>query len=202
MPSLKSASEMFQSTHPRRVWLYLRANYHHYHVSIHTPTQGVTLFYFLRRICIFVSIHTPTQGVTKSKWRNGWRCLVSIHTPTQGVTLPCSALQNTLSFQSTHPRRVWHPFLILSLPVSLFQSTHPRRVWHLNLCKADNAVSFNPHTHAGCDSNILYIVCSDFVSIHTPTQGVTPPFLKPVLPCCFNPHTHAGCDSVALPVSI
>ena len=34
-------------------------------------------------------------------------------------------------------------------------------------------MSFNPHTHAGCDE--LYDIVCDWlsVSIHTPTQGVT-----------------------------
>ena len=34
-----------------------------------------------------VSIHTPTQGVTVAKVFGGYMCFVSIHTPTQGVTL-------------------------------------------------------------------------------------------------------------------
>ncbi len=33
--------------------------------------------------------------------------------------------------------------------------------------------SFNPHTHAGCDSEDLYSETGVKVSIHTPTQGVT-----------------------------
>ena len=36
---------------------------------------------------LVISIHTPTQGVTL-KWRSYWRFLrISIHTPTQGVTI-------------------------------------------------------------------------------------------------------------------
>ncbi len=34
-------------------------------------------------------------------------------------------------------------------------------------------MSFNPHTHAGCDC------CQGFWRLHV---------------LCFNPHTHAGCD--------
>ena len=81
--------------------------------------------------------------------------------------------------------------------------------------------SFNPHTHAGCDSDFLWcLVLSVYVSIHTPTQGVTqtpnneyvlayvsihtptqgvtkePDTVRPGL-FCFNPHTHAGCDSIS-----
>ena len=78
--------------------------------------------------------------------------------------------------------------------------------------------SFNPHTHAGCDSIFLLFGVeiglfqsthprrvwhtlsmshhrTTGVSIHTPTQGVT--FAQcPIIPDIlrFNPHTHAGCD--------
>ena len=33
------------------------------------------------------------------------------------------------------------------------------------------------------------------VSIHTPTQGVTHPFVPQGKELGFNPHTHAGCDN-------
>ena len=76
-------------------------------------------------------------------------------------------------FQSTHPRRVWPcSFLMVCTPM-MFQSTHPRRVWRKLSLKQIPSLSFNPHTHAGCDS----MRCSveyNFVG--------------------FNPHTHAGCD--------
>ena len=80
--------------------------------------------------------------------------------------------------------------------------------------------SFNPHTHEGCDSHGTLSSSSLFVSIHTPTKGVT--FEKWVsaihqrvsihtptkgvtgkvltlcmMLVCFNPHTHEGCDLVA-----
>ena len=61
-------------------------------------------------------------------------------------------------------------------------------------------LSFNPHTHTGCDILLNNdIVQTNLVSIHTPIQGVT---------CCdiishlvylrFNPHTHTGCDPASL----
>ena len=34
-------------------------------------------------------------------------------------------------------------------------------------------MSFNPHTHAGCDSVFDSVQFDQLVSIHTPTQGVT-----------------------------
>ena len=53
-------------------------------VSIHTPTQGVTVLFILKKGIEYVSIHTPTQGVTMVYLIN----LVDYE------------------FQSTHPRRV------------------------------------------------------------------------------------------------
>ena len=56
-------------------------------VSIHTPTQGVTMPYMGSKSKIAVSIHTPTQGVTKDIIVSDFLKIVSIHTPTQGVTI-------------------------------------------------------------------------------------------------------------------
>ena len=76
-------------------------------------------------------------------------------------------------FQSTHPRRVWHNEQCSMLFPFKFQSTHPRRVWPLTDIHSSMAVSFNPHTHAGCDQQFFYCPYCHSVSIHTPTQGVT-----------------------------
>ena len=100
---------MFQSTHPRRVWLHSRFfGQTLAEVSIHTPTKGVT-YSFSWCICFFaVSIHTPTKGVTSV------------------------------------------------IPI----------LWY-------DDISFNPHTHEGCDSSFLPLQAGASVSIHTPTKGVT-----------------------------
>ncbi len=37
-------------------------------------------------------------------------------------------------------------------------------------------MSFNPHTHAGCDEFFSLFIERQKVSIHTPTQGVTDGF--------------------------
>ena len=37
----------------------------------------------------------------------------------------------------------------------------------------DTDKSFNPHTHAGCDNENTAAAWDIIVSIHTPTQGVT-----------------------------
>ena len=66
MQSLKALKIiMFQSTHPRRVWRFVRSkNFKPYGVSIHTPTKGVTQNRLLQEQFKAVSIHTPTKGVT------------------------------------------------------------------------------------------------------------------------------------------
>ena len=53
-----------------------------------------------------VSIHTPTQGVTINDFDNWPYVIVSIHTPTQGVTSSNAPSPSIVMFQSTHPRRV------------------------------------------------------------------------------------------------
>ena len=101
--------------------------------------------------------------------------IVSIHTPTQGVTTS----------------------IMYPAQASQFQSTHPRRVWLQQQSFVQNSISFNPHTHAGCDHLISDKILAIRVSIHTPTQGVTRRFEWEVCGTgCFNPHTHAGCDHV------
>ena len=56
-------------------------------------------------------------------------------------------------------------------------------------------VSFNPHTHEGCDSNLLSVQLGESVSIHTPTKGVTLLIRYSTKRIqSFNPHTHEGCD--------
>ena len=98
---------------------------------------------------------------------------VSIHTPTQGVT----------NFQM-----ISYHFNYVSIHTPTQGVTKQTDMEALS-------VSFNPHTHAGCDKeNIEWVEVSE-VSIHTPTQGVTPGCMPlTVMEICFNPHTHAGCD--------
>ena len=65
----------------------------HYHLLLFTNSK--------------VSIHTPTQGVTVSADTMQYAMYVSIHTPTQGVTENPRLSESAKVFQSTHPRRVW-----------------------------------------------------------------------------------------------
>ena len=119
----------FQSTHPRRVWLntYLhlmsfRCFNPHTHegcdtalpsreggtpVSIHTPTKGVTKR--SRHTYIFSRSFNPHthEGCDGNQLATYPIESVSIHTPTKGVTVRAIWLLELITFQSTHPRRVW-----------------------------------------------------------------------------------------------
>ena len=207
----------FQSTHPRRVWLI----YHFLHfrtecfnphthagcddvtvyfsvsakVSIHTPTQGVTLYNLIERAAIAVSIHTPTQGVTPGAPGVPVSPLVSIHTPTQGVTTRLYLNSGTSSFNphthagcdnrirktidfyyvSIHTPTQGVTFLnwLKAIPARC-QSTHPRRVWPgIEYEKKADYVSIHTPTQ-GVTTVKRHSALNLFVSIHTPTQGVTP----------------------------
>ena len=122
------------------------------HVSIHTPTKGVTLNGFIINL-IPQSFNPHTH---------------------EGCDFGfCLSILWCGKFQSTHPRRVWqlmHNSSAVPLP---FQSTHPRRVWPKCSFGLTSETCFNPHTHEGCDT--LWFRCSSWwlVSIHTPTKGVT-----------------------------
>ena len=143
---------MFQSTHPRRVWQFVC------HIFAGRDK--------------FQSTH-PRRVWPRTQVPSGLHRMVSIHTPTQGVTHIIRHLSKCLWFQSTHPRRVW---LEVAQGVELFhvfQSTHPRRVWLNHLTTITIAKCFNPHTHAGCDTDKTTNSIHTKVSIHTPTQGVT-----------------------------
>ena len=122
------------------------------HISIHTPTQGVTTWCCCTKTprCYFnphshagsdavtadykrwqqISIHTPTQGVTATESTVEVEIEISIHTPTQGVTPILPPLDPPVAY-------------------------------------------FNPHSHAGSDSNGGTAIC---------------------LRRYFNPHSHAGSD--------
>ena len=141
-----------------------------------------------------VSIHTPTQGVTLHSISTWLSPLFQSTHPRRVWRLQPGARCPHSVFQSTHPRRVWlgkaakflcgngfNPHTHAGCDLEFltvgdygkFQSTHPRRVWPLLGLIFHPMMSFNPHTHAGCDPTSKGIR-----KIHS----------------CFNPHTHAGCD--------
>ena len=190
---------MFQSTHPRRVWLCLLKKAHlPRRVSIHTPTQGVTSFHVPPQLDKHVSIHTPTQGVTFASWAKTAPNKVSIHTPTQGVTtgiwLSCHCYGRVSIHTPTQGVTVKSPFSSGNMEVSIhtptqgvthiirhlgkclwFQSTHPRRVWHMG----------------GVDRTLMPL----FQSTH-PRRVWLIRINILLFFSGFNPHTHAGCDPV------
>ena len=121
-------------------------------ISIHTPTQGVTigLGYFLF-LCI-ISIHTPTQGVTSNNFCHFIIRTISIHTPTQGVTLRFLLTFFKFSYFNPHS----HAGSDTGTPGTATPGT-----------------DFNPHSHAGSDPDDGSKNAESKISIHTPTQGVT-----------------------------
>ena len=147
-----------------------------------------------------VSIHTPTQGVTINGPTGAACTFVSIHTPTQGVTLRLSQrMAISRLFQSTHPRRVWQDIAIGEVVLKGFQSTHPRRVWPIKQQTTMNSLCFNPHTHAGCDRRSLNSSIASFCfNPHTHAGCDLFSFAYHPNPLGFNPHTHAGCDFASL----
>ena len=191
-------------------------------VSIHTPTQGVTISLLLCCSVFTVSIHTPTQGVTpphiihlleilfqSTHPRRVWR-LNHILTPPNlcfnphthaGCDFDQLGMQSVPAlFQSTHPRRVWQRQAVLRQLANEFQSTHPRRVWQLIWRRFSLIRSFNPHTHAGCDL-CHFSPLSDYVGFNPHTHAGCDwlPDVEPSTCYSFNPHTHAGCDFFSLP---
>ena len=152
---------LFHSTHPRRVWrIVLVSLILVQTVSIHTPTKGVTEGYGVLPVHWLVSIHTPTKGVTHQEDVDYNLLRVSIHTPTKGVTYLFVILRLT-SVVSIHT-----PTKGVTMSARFFLAAQ---------------ISFNPHTHEGCDPH---------------HQIRKPPYL------CFNPHTHEGCDRASWTASL
>ena len=142
-----------------------------------------------------VSIHTPTQGVTlRSIFTCCQSTFQSTH-PRRVWQVDMTQILLNQEFQSTHPRRVWPASWITSLFFFRFQSTHPRRVWHVPLmsCKVLHSVSIHTPTQGVTPFNPERVFSILFQSTHPrrvwPYQAV-----KLLWSLSFNPHTHAGCD--------
>ena len=87
-----------------------------------------------------------------------------------GCDLPAGTLLRLLYlFQSTHPHRVRREIRRYIEYDIKFQSTHPHRVRQSKILSSIPEISFNPHTHIGCDNFTLKIATLLPVSIHTPT---------------------------------
>ena len=124
--------------------------------------------------------------------------VISIHTPTQGVTMIAGVCaRKDLLFQSTLPHREWQKIYTDICKSRTFQSTLPHREWHcIDGTESRTINDFNPHSHTGSDFNIAFSVSGlTFISIHTPTQGVTGiDFTSYADGLNFNPHSHTGSD--------
>ena len=161
---------LFQSTHPRRVWRLWPVRFQSnngFNPHTHAGCDAVNNFFELKSN---VSIHTPTQGVTlrdKSKksvsscfnphthagcditvdWVGCIWASFNPHTHAGCDRAKIPKRNASLRFQSTHPRRVWLRAGTTCIPSWSFQSTHPRRVWLiavLSSLRADEFQSTHP----------------------------------------------------------
>ena len=143
----------FISTHPRRVWLYVDTlQFTPGAVSIHTPTKGVTNPFSVIKTFSLVSIHTPTKGVTRT-----------------GLADSCTDRFNPHTHEGCDLKILEEKFTAISF------NPHTHEGCDLALgCPRYCPPSFNPHTHEGCDfTRHINKSSEDWVSIHTPTKGVT-----------------------------
>ena len=124
-------------------------------VSIHAPTRGATITSFLHCFMAGVSIHAPTRGATyHAAVALADVLAVSIHAPTRGATRHGFHGLFIEMFQSTHPRGVRpfeEEFGIPTIEVSIHAPTRGA-TWPAIQKRFRPWKSFNPRTHAGCDS--------------------------------------------------
>ena len=126
----------------------------------------------------YISTHTPTRGATlTSRWT--WRAPPGFQPahPQKVQLKPSQAPGLEFTFQPTHPRKVRPNCQKLKIEFCKFQPTHPLRV-RLNMKHLFFAdFYFNPHTHSGCDNNMIALIGTEQISTHTPTRGATAMFL-------------------------
>ena len=132
----------FQSTLPRREWrevAMITDEFREFQSTL--PRREWLLRFFPYLLPFHISIHTPTKGVTKpDKWRDKQE-YISIHTPTKGVTVDWIYQRICIQFQSTLPRREWRMGIMSHLEYRIFQSTLPRREWQIgNLAQLTTSV--------------------------------------------------------------
>ena len=124
------------------------------------------------------------------------QCAISIHTPTQGVT--------------------WRHKKFIVGYFDFNPHSHAGSD-SMNCARQEDFQNFNPHSHAGSDTTCsTQSMFNSWISIHTPTQGVTSYFkwftwfdkfqstlprrewpdltISPSWINYFNPHSHAGSD--------
>ena len=148
-----SSLQMFQSTHPRRVWHQLGQDSNRWRMFQSThPRRVWQLPVFGNVDNIVVSIHTPTKGVTLFLLRK-WCSLFSFNPHTHEGCDP-----------DEFHYRLWQKRF----------NPHTHEGCDRTFARLLSIVlSFNPHTHEGCDSVKRGKLIAKMVSIHTPTKGVT-----------------------------
>ena len=166
-----------------------------------------------------ISIHTPTRGVTVSQFLYSSFSFISIHTPTRGVTSSTFSNIITLGHFNPHSHKGSDSFALFSVFTASDFNPHSHKG---SDCypgeRVDKLLDFNPHSHKGSDSIGSYDWSAPFISIHTPTRGVTSissrldiifsisihtPTRGVTWKACwltyclkyFNPHSHKGSDS-------
>ena len=110
-----------------------------------------------------VSIHAPAWGATRVPQEYRHWSGISIHAPAWGATDALLAdFQESILFQSTHPRGVRLLVMVMGCALNVFQSTHPRGVRQvIGLCVlGDLPVSIHAPTW-GATALIIYQVKSD-----------------------------------------
>ncbi len=121
---------------------------------------------FVYSLCCF-NPHTYMRCDQQESMGLQLKQIVSIHTPTWGVTYRCTTIFSPWEFQSTHLHEVWQ--------------RDGRQVQSLEC--------FNPHTYMRCDWFLDKYPIIRRVSIHTPTWGVTNPFVLQWAPSIVSIHT-------------
>ena len=126
MASIRSGIGEFQSTLPREERLFHNCfehvfNYFNPRSHERSDIQIWRLWY-----SVLISIHAPTRGATVSWFVSILIERISIHAPTRGATVTTIFVMTDAQFQSTLPReerRITHNCVIFCF---IFQSTLPR----------------------------------------------------------------------------
>ena len=145
------------------------------YVSIHAPARGATYTNAIGFPPLHVSIHAPARGAT---------CFCRIErygnvgfnprTRTGCDLMLSTTLSSCITFQSTHPHGVRHPYQSNASGKAKFQSTHPHGVRPEAVKEVAEVLGFNPRTRTGCDV--------EYLSGGSHQSG-------------FNPRTRTGCDN-------
>ena len=166
----------FQSTHPRRVRPSLRRALPLRPWRFNPRTHAgcdlrVSRFFMPSRV--FQSTHP--RRVRRSA--AAIPCSICCFNPRTHAGCDISGVvpESLAQFQSTHPRRVRRLLGGRQVRVHRVSIHAPTQGATSSTCGSHRSESsFNPRTHAGCDSAVRPVFrVGDVVSIHAPTQGAT-----------------------------